>query len=141
MDYEAFKVWIRPLALHHRVERDRAQWMLYHSALMAPPAPSQPLLDLAMLKAANCRFFPTTQEFRELAEAERQALLKAHPYERCVECRDNSGWITELKDGVARVRKCDCWSRYLSGLEALGIGRVPLVARELKALPEGQVTA
>jgi hypothetical protein len=124
--YDDFKVWIRPLALHFRQERDRPTWMLYHAALMAQPAPSRAVLDRALLRAANRRFFPSTEELRSDAELERQALLKAHPHERCTECRDNSGWVTVLVDGVARVQRCDCWTRYRQALEQLGVGHQPL---------------
>src|SRR5688572_25701569 len=72
-----------------------------------------PLLIQALDRAVNTRrFFPRVLEVLEDAEAVRQAYLKAHPYQRCEQCRDSSGFRTVDIDGVARVEKCQCFRDY-----------------------------
>lgn len=127
MDFNTFQVYITPLAMHFREVRDEPTWRLYHAALLAPPTPSPLLLDRALIRAANRRFFPSTEELRADAEAERQALLKAHPYVPCTVCRDSDGWVAFTDDaGVARVRRCGCFQRYREALARLGVTGEPV---------------
>ena len=129
MTFEQFQVFITPLAMHFGAVRDEPSWRLYHTALLAPPTPSRPLLDRALIRAANRRFFPLTEELRADAEAERQALLKAHPWKSCTVCRESEGWVAFTDtDGVPRVRRCGCFVRHHTKLAALGVTEYPVLA-------------
>lgn len=128
MTFEEFQVFMTPLAMHFREVRDVPTWRLYHAALLAPPAPSRQLLERALIRSANRRFFPSTDELRADAEAERQAFLKRHPYERCAECRDSHGWVTVVDDqGVERAAKCLCFKAYCERLALQGITERPVL--------------
>lgn len=129
MTFDEFRVYISPLAMHFREVRDEPTWQLYHAALLAPPTPTRPLLERALIQAANRRFFPATAELRADAEAERQALLKEHPYVPCTVCRDTGGWVAFTdNDGVARVRRCGCFDRYRARLAQLGLTEYSVLA-------------
>lgn len=123
MTFKEFQVFITPLAMHFSAVKDEPTWRLYHAALMVSPAPTQKLLTLALPRAASSRrFFPSVEELRADAEAERKQILAAHPYRRCAECRDNSGWTPVITDGVERMERCDCFERYRASLAQLGVG-------------------
>lgn len=129
MTFEEFQVFITPLAMHYREVRDEPTWRLYHGALLAPPTPSRQLLERALIRAANRRFFPSTEELRTDAEAERQVLLKEHPWKPCAVCRNSEGWVAFTDtDGVARVKRCGCFDRYRAQLAALGVTDYPVLA-------------
>lgn len=129
MTFEEFQRYILPLALHFHDARDEPTWRLYHAALLAPPAPTRQLLDRALIRAANRRYFPSTAELRADAEAERQALLQAHPFTPCTGCRDTGGWAAFTDtDGVARVKRCTCFARYRGRLAQLGVTDYPVLA-------------
>ena len=63
-----------------------------------------------------------------LAEAERLALMAAHPYEGCVECEHSRGWRPVGRS----VERCPCYERHQVKLAQLGVGSQPL------ALPAGR---
>lgn len=88
-----------------------------------------PLLIQALDRAVtHRRFFPRLLEVREDAEAVRQAYLKAHPYQRCEQCRDSSGFATVIDaKGVSRVERCQCFRDYCGRLERLGITPKPVL--------------
>lgn len=128
MTFQEFQIFITPLAMHFREVRDEPTWRLYHAALMASPTPTHPLLDRALLRAANRRFFPSTEELRADAETERQALLAAHPYARCERCRDAGGFVTVVDEkGVSRAQRCACFADYRARLERLGVTDRPVL--------------
>lgn len=81
------------------------------------------LLDRAIGRAIRTRtWLPTVAELRADAEAERRALLQAHPYTPCAGCRENAGWVAVIDtDGVARVRRCGCFARWRDRLAQLGV--------------------
>lgn len=135
MTFDQFRKLIAPLAVHFGAVRDEPTWKLYHRALMVDPAPSLQLLQGALARAANRRYFPTTAELRADAEAERQAILQRNAYEGCDVCRDEStGWVSVLVDGVTRLQRCDCWAAYQAGLARQGVG-AQLELPEQRALP------
>ena len=127
MTFDEFADYVEPLAVLFGAVKDEPTWRLYHSALMVAPAPSMALLLAARAKAASSRkWFPTVEELRADAEAARVALLKANPYERCDGCRENSGFVPVIVDGVERLQRCECFARYLADIAALGVGHLPL---------------
>lgn len=127
MTFEEFQEFITPLAIHFGQVKDEPTWRLYHAALMAPPTPGRVVLDVALLRASNRRFFPRTEELRADAEAERQALLKAHPFEPCDACRYSSGFVAVEVAGVTRMQRCHCFAAYRVALEQIGAGDQPLL--------------
>lgn len=133
-DFDAFVQFITPLAMHFGAVKDEPTWRLYHAALMVTPAPSRYLLDRALPRAASSRrWFPTVDELRADAEAERQAVLRERPHERCEACRGSSGFVAvKDDDGVTRMKRCGCFDAYLQSLEQLGVGAAVL------ALPVGR---
>jgi len=136
MTFTEFQTFITPLAMHFGAVKDEPTWRLYHAALLAPPAPSVVLLQRVLPRVASSRrWFPTVEEFRADAEAERQAILKAHPHARCAKCRHSSGFVAVTVEGVERVKRCACFDVYLTRLERLGIGHEPL------ALPAAEAAA
>jgi hypothetical protein len=127
MTYEMFSAVIEPLAILRGEVKDEPTWRLFYAAVMVPPAPTVQLLRMALGRAANRRYFPSTPELREDCEAVRLDYLKSHPHKRCEQCRDNSGWIALLENGIARVTRCDCFERWRAELVADGIGHLALV--------------
>lgn len=89
-----------------------------------------PLLDRAIARAIRTRtWLPAVAELRADAEAERQVLLKEHPWKPCAVCRDSEGWVAFTDtDGVARVKRCGCFDRYRAQLAALGVTDHPVLA-------------
>lgn len=139
MTYEDFQIFITPLVMLRGFVQDEPTWRLYHAALMAPPTPTRPLLEGALIRAANRKYFPTTEELRADAEAERQALLKAHPLERCAACRDSSGFLAITDDqGVSRMQPCSCRDVWRRALAVMGVTEYPVLAlpaaREVEAV-------
>jgi hypothetical protein len=124
MTFEAFKVFIRPLAVHFGAVKDEPTWRLYFAGLTQDPAPSDKVLALAARRCIGTRGkFPTVPEFRADAEAERQALLKAHPYVKCEACRGANGFVpVRGDDGVVRVKRCPCFAAYQASIATLEIG-------------------
>lgn len=126
MTYEEFKTVTLPLAVLLGAEWDAPTWKLYHRAVESIPLP---LYVAAVAQAAETRTsrMPTAGAIRELAEGQRQAFLKAHPYDGCIDCEHSKGWreITD-KRGDKRMERCPCWGRHQQKLAGMGVGNTPL---------------
>ena len=124
MTFDEFKILIKPLAVHFGAMKDPPTWRLYHAALMHPPAPTRALLERALPRAASSRrFFPSPEELRRDAEAERQEMLKANPFTPCDRCQDSSGWVSVIDQaGHERMVRCECFDAYRHRLAAAGVG-------------------
>jgi hypothetical protein len=122
--FAAFKVWVRPMAVHFGAVKDEPQWRLYFAGLMQEPKPSDKVLALAARRCLGTRGkFPTVPEFRADAEAERQALLKAHPWVKCETCRGANGFVpVRGEDDVVRVKRCPCFAAYQATIASLELG-------------------
>lgn len=137
MTYDEFKAVTIPLAIQLGAEWDAPTWRLYHRAVENIPLA---LYATAIAKAAETRTkMPSASQLRELAEAERQALIAAHRYnpEECEQC-NHTGWVNVEVDGILRVQRCICWKMHLDKLARLGVGTQPLAlpaARESEWSP------
>ena len=130
MTFDEFKNVVMPLSVALGAAYDLPTWRLYYRALETVP---MPLLMAAVQKAAETRTkMPTAAQIRELAEVERKGILAAHPYDGCIDCEHQKGWVPVTVDGVQRVKRCACAHRYAEMLGRLGVGLQPL------ALPAGR---
>ena len=120
MTFEEFRAIVMPLSVALGAAYDLPTWKLYHRALESVPAA---LLAAAVQKAAETRTkMPTAAQLRELAEAERQALIAAHPWTPCCECEASPRFRPALRDGIARLERCPCVGRHREMLAGLGVG-------------------
>lgn len=130
MTFDEFKKLITPLAVQLGAEYDLPTWRLFHRSVQEIPIP---LFAAAIEEAGKTRSkMPSAAQLRDLAEASRQALIAAHPYDGCIDCEDSKGWLTVTVDGVQRMQRCPCRHRYQARLEGLGVTCQPL------SLPAGR---
>lgn len=130
MTFDEFKRIVVPLAVQLGAEWDQPTWKLYHRSVENIP---MPLFVSAIDTAGQTRTkFPSAAQVREIAEAQRQLLIKANPYDGCCECEDRKGWREIEIDGVKRMERCPCSRRYIAKLAGLGVTTEPL------ALPPGR---
>lgn len=111
------------LALTLGADVDETSFRSYHRALQDVPVS---LFEAAVTRAAkSCRFLPRPAELRQFADEARIALLKAHPFQPCVECSE-VGWREVEINGVKRMVRCRCWNAHQAQLQRLGVGKAPL---------------
>ena len=124
MTWDDFKRLTMPLAVQLGAEWDAPTWRLYHRAVEKIPLA---LYAAAIQAATETRTkMPSAAQLRELAEAQRQQILAAHPYTGCIECEDQRGWRTVTHPDGARVERCPCFRRHQDRLATLGVGPAPL---------------
>jgi hypothetical protein len=46
---------------------------------------------------------------------------KAKPFKPCATCVDHPGWVPVLVEGVARLKRCDCYVRWVQQKELLSV--------------------
>lgn len=111
-----------PYALALRADIDAPTFRAYHKQL------EDVSIELAThaidrLAKGGLRFFPTAPEIRQAAEAERRALIAAHPYTGCAQCELTPGWEqVNAEAGQATVRPCRCREWHRAKLAKLGVG-------------------
>lgn len=134
MTFQEFKNLIAPLAVQLGAEYDLPTWKLYHRALSNIPLPlfSAAVEEAAMTWKSTSKF-PSAAHLRGFAEAQRQKLLKANPYDGCADCEDHRGWIETEIEGVKRMAVCGCKRRWMAKLEGLGVTSQPLSSFEESA--------
>ncbi len=130
----SFQSALQPLVSIERRTFDVAEWVLYYEALADIPHPLLVAAVASMVRETR-RYPFRPSDIRAAAERERQAILAAHPHQPCVACRESCGFV-EVVDpaGVRRMMRCDCFTRYLREIDAMGIPRTPL------ALPAAEST-
>jgi hypothetical protein len=116
----------------------RADAMLYWRALHDVPVP---LLDAAVTKSVREHIYanpPRPAQVRIFAEACRLEIRERYPWKKCDACRESEGWVPVMIDGIARVQRCECYSRALRTLRELGADGPALTAPP--SLPESTVS-
>jgi hypothetical protein len=108
----------------------------YHRGLQDVPIPLLTQVVDRLIQTVGSESFrwtalPAVADIRQAAETIRREELRRHPYQGCLECDQQKGWI-EVKDdhGVLRARRCRCWQGHQEKLERLGLSAKPIAQIE-----------